>query len=74
MTHDELLKRIDIDLTGLLLSDEHRKDLRALRAIVALHHPKDTKLGYHICAAEKDNWAWKHCETIQAIKKELSNG
>lgn len=71
MTHDELVKTIDSNLTGILAQTSYAKYLRALRDIVQLHHPKDTNLGYHICAAEKDNWAWKHCETIKIVQEAL---
>jgi hypothetical protein len=65
MTHNELLNDI-----GICLESNYTKILTdALRAVVELHKPTDSR-GYSVCAyCPTHNYP---CLTIQAIEKELS--
>ena len=69
MTHDELLAKIDFELT-MSDYDTWLAGARALRAVVELHREsvehKDIPAG--ICVEDGEQYP---CPTIQAIEKEL---
>lgn len=76
MTHDELLVRItnaiedieDVDYGCNVIS--HLELLKALRAVVELHHPSKDKCWE--CSFPLDSiYVPYPCPTIQAIEKEL---
>ena len=73
MTHDELLAEIDQWLfhSQLAKSEPNKaiKVLKALRAVVELHKPRDYKAG-NWCIGCNADYEYP-CPTIQAIEKEL---
>lgn len=78
MTHDELLAAVE-ELDFWLGQKTGDKAVDALRAVVELHKPKETKTDLQVCnyCRDIDDWkevsfVWYPCPTIQAIKKELS--
>jgi hypothetical protein len=80
MTHDELLAKIDIHWATETIEQVGRK-IKALRAVVELHNPKDEIIGMGVtfegvttslnsklrCACGQ----LYPCRTIEAIEKEL---
>lgn len=78
MTHEELLAKIDIGAkfegaTWSIDGDSLVKQSRALRAIVELHKPGETKLWFNECMHCSDynkpiNYP---CSTIVAVEKQL---
>jgi len=75
MTHDQLLKEIDFELT-MSDYDTWLAGARALRAIVELHKPKQNgdcpKCVFMIDPMGKSEMYPYPCPTIQAIEKELA--
>jgi len=87
LTHDELLKKINIyticiqpTKAGMVCDNQHLKEIYpewfALRAVVELHKPcdpvsDDKFVTCEICNYEYDREYPYPCETIQAIEKEL---
>jgi hypothetical protein len=81
MTHDELISYIDDSTNGLKhehLFEKLLANTKALRAVVELHKPKETKSDLQVCnyCRDIDDWkevsfVWYPCPTIQAIEREL---
>ena len=74
MTHDELLAKLWILPADVTELQHGAKAVQALRAVVELHKPTTQADGFVICDAcsNSEFFAYKDCETIQAIEKELS--
>ena len=80
MTHDELLAYMnkEIDQAAWITEYYPFKPLQALRAVVELHSPSESKYSGEIgcigCGYNSEYATWEFewpCPTIQAIKKEL---
>ena len=71
MTHDELLEILEHTAQDGMADEPI---LKALRAVVELHKPKNLDDGEPKClACETTDWYQVYpCATIQAIEKELS--
>lgn len=67
MTHDELLILVTGG-TDYTMAEEHLLYRKAFRAVVELHKPEHSILGY-CCNLDDEHYP---CRTIQAIEKELS--
>ena len=77
MTHDELLIEV-LRRLNVSYYNGDPQSMNALRAVVELHKPKETRTDLHLCnyCRNIDDWkevsfVWYPCPTIQAIEKEL---
>ena len=80
MTYEDLLEEINYEIKDIAF---HKIKtvypyLAALRNVLELHKPtparKKDKLNCLECMSMDYDHYWDNCETIQLIKKELSNG
>ena len=76
MTHDELLAKLDAQIAGSKVIGcecPACDNAVALRAVAELHKPTMLNSGFVICesCSNSEFFAYKDCETIQVIEKEL---